>query len=158
WDAVPAANAYRLQYRPIGGDPVSLDIPGNVYLADGLPPASTVQWRVRALCDNENSGFVVGPAVALSDPTRIRAAENGFELFPNPTSGSFTLALQNLEERPGMVLIRSAVGQVLYQTATAHSQLKIDLRTLNIPAGVLFITVKQEGQAQATKRLLYNGH
>jgi hypothetical protein len=157
WDAVPAANAYRLQYRPIGGNPVSLDIPGNVYLANGLPPASTVQWRVRALCDNENSGFVVGPAVTLSDPTRIRAAENGFELFPNPTSGSFTLALQNWEERPGMVLIRSAVGQVLYQTSTAHSQLKIDLRTLNIPAGVLFITVEQDGQAPVTKRLLYNG-
>jgi hypothetical protein len=56
-----------------------------------------------------------------------------------------------------MVLIRSAVGQVLYRTSTAHSQLKIDLRTLNIPAGVLFITVEQDGQAPVTKRLLYNG-
>ncbi|WP_421946958.1 fibronectin type III domain-containing protein [Phaeodactylibacter xiamenensis] len=157
WDAVPAANAYRLQFRPIGGNPVSLDIPDNTYVANGLPPASTVQWRVRALCDNENSGFVVGPAVTLSDPTRTRAAETGFELFPNPTSGNFTLALKDWDGRPGAVLIRSAVGQVLYQAAAAHSQLNIDLRALNIPAGVLFITVEQDGRAPMTKRLLYNG-
>lgn len=157
WDAVPAANAYRLQFRPIGGNPVSLDIPDNMYVANGLPPASTVQWRVRALCDNENSGFVVGPAVTLSDPTRIRTVATGFELFPNPTSGSFTLLLKEWEDDNGQVLIRSAVGQVLYQTTTADSQLKIDLRKLNIPAGVLFITVEQGGQAPVTKRLLYSG-
>jgi hypothetical protein len=156
WDAVPAASTYRLQYRPIGGNPVSLDIPDNMYVANGLPPASTVQWRVRALCANENSGFVVGPAVTLSDPTRTRTVATGFELFPNPTSGSFTLLLKEWEVRNGRVLIRSAVGQVLYQTTTADSQLKIDLRALNIPAGVLFITVQKEGLAPVTKRLMYN--
>jgi hypothetical protein len=80
----------------------------------------------------------------------------GFELFPNPTSGSFTLLLKEWEDRNGRVLIRSAVGQVLYQTTTADSQLKIDLRALNIPAGVLFITVQKEGLAPVTKRLMYN--
>ncbi|MEQ8705495.1 MAG: fibronectin type III domain-containing protein [Phaeodactylibacter sp.] len=155
WNVVAGANAYRLQYRPAGSNPVSIDIGNNSYTASNLPTASTVQWRVRALCEGENSNFIVGPTVILSDPTRNRFTETGFELFPNPTSGSFTLSLQGWGDRTGNIVVRSAVGRVLYQTVTTAPELTIDLDALNIPAAVLFVTVQQEGLAPVTKRLVY---
>ena len=156
WDAVAEATAYRFQYRPIGGDGVSIDVPvSSSYTVDNLPIGATVQWRVRSLCDGENSGFEVGPSVTLSAPMPLVGGSNdsGFTLFPNPNDGQFTVSLP-YREQGSTVVVRNAVGQTVYTAQTTETQLLIDLRGAYSASGLLFVTVQGEGRAPVTKRVL----
>jgi hypothetical protein len=156
WDAVAEATAYRFQYRPIGGDGVSIDVPvSSSYTVNNLPVGATVQWRVRSLCDGENSGFEVGPSVTLSAPMPLVGGSNdsGFTLFPNPNDGQFTVSLP-YREQGSTVVVRNAVGQTVYTAQTTETQLLIDLRGAYSASGLLFVTVQGEGRAPVTKRVL----
>ena len=156
WDAVAEATAYRFQYRPVGGDGVSIDVPvSSSYTVNNLPVGATVQWRVRSLCDGENSGFEVGPSVTLSAPMPLVGGSNdsGFTLFPNPNDGQFTVSLP-YREQGSTVVVRNAVGQTVYTAQTTETQLLIDLRGAYSASGLLFVTVQGEGRAPVTKRVL----
>ncbi|MCR9052889.1 MAG: BspA family leucine-rich repeat surface protein [Phaeodactylibacter xiamenensis] len=156
WDAVAEATAYRFQYRPVGGDGVSIDVPvSSSYTVNNLPVGATVQWRVRSLCDGENSGFEVGPSVTLSAPMPLAGGSNdsGFTLFPNPNDGQFTVSLP-YREQGSTVVVRNAVGQTVYTAQTTETQLLIDLRGAYSASGLLFVTVQGEGRAPVTKRVL----
>lgn len=158
WNAVPNALAYRFQYRPIGGQGVSVDLTATNYTVTGFPAGATVQWRVRALCGTENSNFVIGPPAVLNDGARTGGVSNGFELFPNPTSGAFTVALPEPKGETPIITVRNAMGQELYQAAANKRQWQVDLSGLSVSSTVLFVTVQQAGQAPVTKRLVYNSH
>jgi hypothetical protein len=156
WDAVTEATAYRFQYRPVGGNGVSIDVPvSSSYTVNNLTAGATVQWRVRSLCDGENSGFEVGPSVTLSAPMPLVGGSNdsGFTLFPNPNDGRFSISLPYWEQG-STVVVRNAVGQTVYSTQTTETQLLIDLRGAYSAIGLLFVTVQGEGRAPVTKRLL----
>ncbi len=156
WDPVAEATAYRFQYRPVGGDGVSIDVPvSSSYTVNNLPIGATVQWRVRSLCDGENSGFEVGPSVTLSAPMPLVGGSNdrGFTLFPNPNDGQFTVSLP-YREQGSTVVVRNAVGQTVYSSQTTETQLLIDLRGAYSASGLLFVTVQGEGRAPVTKRVL----
>ncbi|NRA50603.1 MAG: fibronectin type III domain-containing protein, partial [Phaeodactylibacter sp.] len=60
WNAVPAAAEYLLQYLEQGAPfntLVSLTVTGNNQQVNNLAPGTTYQWRVRALCDAQNSSW-----------------------------------------------------------------------------------------------------
>ncbi|MGB6035659.1 MAG: lamin tail domain-containing protein [Cryomorphaceae bacterium] len=69
----------------------------------------------------------------LSTVERIR--NEGFKVFPNPTSGS--VILESEEFQPGGVQVFSAVGSLVYQTSVFRNQERIDLS--NLPSGLYLI-------------------
>jgi hypothetical protein len=172
WSAVPQAQSYRFQYRPIGGGGVSMDVTENEVPLTGLPQGSTIQWRVRALCDGENSAFVIGPALNLAVPgttwaelsggdedyqnfsTPVQEASgNPFKLFPNPVRDKAYLVFE--QPFSGVVTISSILGQQLYRLPVdSQKQLELDLSDWKSSHQLLLITVADGHSAPVTKRVL----
>ncbi len=172
WSAVPQAQSYRFQYRPIGGGGVSMDVTENEVPLTGLPQGSTIQWRVRALCDGENSAFVIGPALNLAVPGTTwaelsggdeeyqnfstpaqEASGNPFKLFPNPVQDKAYLVFE--QPFSGVVTVSSILGQQLYRiTADSQKQLELDLSDWKSSHQLLLITVADGHSAPVTKRVL----
>lgn len=166
WSAVPNANSYRLQYRPIGGSPVSLDINTSDYTVNNLSPGSIVQWRVKALCNNANSGFVIGPNLNIggsamaanqdsSQPIFVKEGEDkaDFKLFPNP-AGEIVFLETNRGEATDVTVL-SLLGQELGRYRIIGGQ-KQSLNTTDwgISQQVVLIRITQEGKKPVTRRLL----
>ncbi|WP_282783764.1 fibronectin type III domain-containing protein [Phaeodactylibacter xiamenensis] len=160
WDPVPNATAYRLQYRPIGYSPTSMDISATSYTDNSLPAGSTVQWRVKAICADENSNFTNGNSVSLGSGLTMGAPTwNGleeaiqFSLFPNPARDKVTLAW-NDQITGGTVVVRNMMGQTVGTYLVAES----DQLTLNTAEWgnnqVLVVTVHQEGTQPVSKKLV----
>ncbi|WP_421947114.1 M12 family metallo-peptidase [Phaeodactylibacter xiamenensis] len=160
WDPVPNANAYRLQYRPIGFSPTSIDIPAVTYTDDNLPAGSTVQWRVKALCSNENSGFTNGSSVTLAGSLPMGApgaeifdTDIQFSLFPNPARDQVTVSL-NHPTVASTVVVRNMMGQTLgtYMMRDA-GQLTLNTNEWGNNQ-VLLVTIYSEGQQPVSQRLV----
>jgi hypothetical protein len=160
WDQVPSANAYRLQYRPIGYNPTSIDISSTSYTDSNLPAGSTVQWRVRALCDNENSSFTNGNSFTLGSSLPMGTpagtawvVDSEFTLFPNPARGQVTLAV-NHTAVVSTIVVRNMIGQ------TVGKYIMRDAGQLTLSTDdwgnnqVLLVTVYQEGRAPLSQRLV----
>ncbi|MCR9102957.1 MAG: fibronectin type III domain-containing protein [bacterium] len=166
WNAVPNANSYRLQYRPIGGSPVSIAINTSSYTINNLLPGTVVQWRVKALCSNANSAFVVGPNLNIggnamasnqdsSQPIFVKDSEDkaDFRLFPNPASNRVFLETNSREAADVTVL--SLLGQELGRYRIIGGQ-KQSLNTADWGTSqqVVLIRVTQEGKKPVIRRLL----
>jgi hypothetical protein len=160
WDPVPNANTYRLQYRPIGFNPISIDISAATYTDNNLPAGSTVQWRVRALCNNENSGFTNGSSVTLAGSlpmgapgATVSGSAIQFSLFPNPARDQVTISL-NHPTVASTVVVRNMVGQTLgtYRMRDA-GQLTLDTNEWGNNQ-VLLVTMYAEGEEPVSQRLV----
>ncbi|KGE89482.1 MAG: fibronectin type III domain-containing protein [Phaeodactylibacter xiamenensis] len=160
WDPVPNANAYRLQYRPIGFSPTSIDVTAATYTDDNLPAGSTVQWRVRALCSNENSGFTNGSSVTLAGSLPMGApgaevfdTDIQFSLFPNPARDQVTVSLSH-PTVASTVVVRNMMGQTLgtYMMRDA-GQLTLNTNEWGNNQ-VLLVTIYSEGQQPVSQRLV----
>jgi hypothetical protein len=160
WDPVPNANSYRLQYRPIGFAPTSMDIASTTYTDNNLPAGSTVQWRVRALCSNENSGFTNGSSVTLTGSlpmgapgATVSGTAIQFSLFPNPARDQVTVAL-NHPAAASTVVVRNMMGQTL-GTYTMRDAGQLTLNTDEWGNNqVLLVTMYSEGQEPVSQRLV----
>ncbi|MEQ8703131.1 MAG: fibronectin type III domain-containing protein, partial [Phaeodactylibacter sp.] len=160
WSPIPNADAYRLQYRPIGFGPVSIDIPSSTYTDNNLPSGSTVQWRVRALCSSENSAFVNGPSVTLGSslpmgaPTvTTKADELKLTLFPNPARDQVTLTVNHLKVA-STVVVRNMMGQTLGSYLMGEDG-QLTLSTAEWGNNqILLVTIYPEGQEPVSQRLV----
>jgi hypothetical protein len=172
WSAIPQAQSYRFQYRPVGGDGVSIDVTDNEVPLTGLPQGSTIQWRVRAQCDGENSAFVIGPALNLAVPgttwTELsggneefqnfstpaqEASGNPFTLFPNPARDKAYLVF----ERPfsGVVTVSSILGQQLrLMPVEGQSEVELALSEWAFSHQLLLITVTDYVGQPVVRRLV----
>ena len=166
WNAVPNADSYRLQYRPIGGSPVSIAINTSSYTINDLLPGTVVQWRVKALCNNANSAFVAGPNLNIggnamatnqdsSQPIFVKDREDkaDFRLSPNPASNRVFLETNSREAADVTVL--SLLGQELGRYRIIGGQ-KQSLNTADwgISQQVVLIRMTQEGKKPVIRRLL----
>jgi hypothetical protein len=172
WSAVPQAQSYRFQYRPVGGDGVSMDVTENEVPLTGLPQGATIQWRVRAMCSTENSNFVIGPALNLAVPG-ITWSELGnneediqqfatpiqdkgkplFQLFPNPAKDKAYLVFE--QQFSGVVSVHSILGQQLrLMPVEGQAEVELDLSEWAFSHQLLLITVADGHSAPITKRLL----
>lgn len=160
WPPVPNADEYRLQYRPIGGQGVSVDIASNDYVINNLPAGATIQWRVFAICGPELSSFTVGPAFTL--PSGMPLAEGSapgsqekleVALFPNPARGQVTITLSQPGE-PTTVTVHNVLGELM-ATYPMGGQQQLRLPTAGWGHNQLvWVTVRQRGRAPVTQRLL----
>lgn len=75
--------------------------------------------------------------------------EANFEVFPNPSTGIFTITAGNIDIET--IDIYSLCGNIIYQQAFIGSQSIIDLS--NLPKGLYFVKVKNSLNAVSTKMI-----
>ncbi|MCX6231790.1 MAG: T9SS type A sorting domain-containing protein [Bacteroidetes bacterium] len=77
------------------------------------------------------------------------ANEANFDLFPNPSTGIFTIKAGNVDIET--IEIYSVLGNIIYKKAFIGSQSIIDLS--NLPKGIYFVAVKNSLNAVTTKMI-----
>lgn len=81
--------------------------------------------------------------------------ESLFKVFPNPSTGKFTIDLTNSQLNMGNIKIQicNIIGEKIYQSQINNSQAKIDLSKQ--PAGIYFLNITTE-QGTISKKLIIN--
>jgi len=78
---------------------------------------------------------------------------NDLNVYPNPTSGKFQLAVGNAQAAKGELTIYNVMGEKNYSTTINSNRTDIDLS--NQPNGIYFMQLKTE-QGTATKKIVVN--
>ncbi len=116
-----------------GPSAVFTDAAENLYIADG--EASTVR-KVTP---------IVNAITEVSEPAQ-------FMVYPNPSSGAFTLQASKVVGSPAVLQIYNALGQVVYTQHFAAQYANIDLSQQ--PPGAYYLTVRSGGAAYTEQLLL----
>lgn len=75
-------------------------------------------------------------------------SENQVSIFPNPTTGQFTVDLRE-SERPSRVEITDITGKIIYYKIMGHILSQIDIS--NQPVGVYFVEIQTKKNTQIIK-------
>lgn len=118
WEAVTDASKYRLRFRKVGTSAwTSLVIPSasTTKTITGLTPNTAYEFQMRTQCITNNEFSLFTSSNGFLTSARMAEDEllHDITLFPNPTSGNFTLSLFSEIEATVSVKILNALGQVL---------------------------------------------
>ncbi len=116
WDAVPGAEKYQVWYRPTGSDTwMKKSASSNVKQLKELMPSTTYQYKIRTDCGDSTSAFS-SVETFTTLPMRLGEMNDEFsvKIYPNPNSGTFTIAFQNLKS-DGIIQISEISGKLIYE-------------------------------------------
>ena len=162
WTAVPGAVRYELQGRVVGTIPVAtFTVPGfqSGFSAFGLAPGTAYEWNVRAICSHD--GSLVSPwsdinifATPISKTQHLPSPENGqevrFTIQPNPSTGLFSLVIENVIEFPILLSVTDALGKKVFSDKPLEkNQTLIDLTSQ--AGGIYFIKINSGNKALIQK-------
>jgi sugar lactone lactonase YvrE len=116
-----------------GPSAVFADDAENLYIADG--EASTVR-KVTP---------IVNAVTKLQSPVQ-------FMVYPNPSSGVFTLQASKVAVTPGKLQVYNSVGQVIYAVNIAAQYATIDLSEQ--PTGIYYVSFKSESGVFSEKLMV----
>lgn len=149
WTGIDGADQYRLiLWNTVTGLIAKRGVTTTEYaLTDNLDPLTTYAFRIKTVCYDE--GVISDPTDWVYWTTLGRTGElsNGSAmLYPNPSTGLFTLQMDNMEEANYTLTVFDALGNVVsmqqIRTAGAQYQHRIDLSTM--PAGMYQIQLMNE--------------
>jgi hypothetical protein len=140
--------------NPDIGDGISISH-GKAYVT-GHFFSPTISFDTHAIVNVDNTIYPANVFVAKIDSSVVSGvnetslAENQFDLFPNPSSGTFTIQMLN-ENTNGEIEIFNAVGEkILAFKNQPLNNFTIDLSTQ--PDGIYFVRVKTE-KGFSTKKI-----
>lgn len=118
WEAVTDVSKYRLRFRKLGTTAwTSLVIPSTSTsrTITGLTPNTAYEFQMRTQCVTNNEFSLYTTTNGFLTSARIAEDEllHDITLFPNPSSGSFTLSLFSELETAVSIKIINALGQEL---------------------------------------------
>jgi hypothetical protein len=76
------------------------------------------------------------------------------ELFPNPTTDQFTLNVPQTLEGEAVATLRNQIGQVVEQRQLQQGDVTTDWNVSQLPAGLYFMEVRQEGSLPQVLRVV----
>jgi hypothetical protein len=126
-DASGSAVCYLVSYGPVGTNPSSwpqqsIPHPGCTFQATGLIPSQTYTFRVRTNCSNcsQQSGILTPfttinftPA-APKDAVTQEVANFAVRVYPNPTTGLFTLTVDAPQAGAASVTLVDVAGRTVH--------------------------------------------
>jgi hypothetical protein len=150
WDAVNGATGYAIRYRAVGtNELIRKSATTNSRKLSGLTPNTSYTWQVETFCDVVPPGlhsdwssqqlFTTG-SLKLGDeqPTT-------FNVYPNPTSGQFKIAITLSDEETSSAIIQviNSLGQIMYneKTSIANGMLLQEINLKDLPAGMYLVKV-----------------
>ena len=153
WDADPLPTNYKLYYRKTGTVTwTKKNSTTNVKKITGLLAATSYDYKVKTECAggvqttfSDISTFTTLPLKA--DDIIIAPQQIKFTVFPNPTSGDFSVLLNEKPEQPVSILITDITGKEIYRAQYAEGQ-NYNFN-LDIPSGAYFIqlTIQDKNQS-----------
>jgi alpha-tubulin suppressor-like RCC1 family protein len=113
---------------------------GNVagQLGDGTTTNKNTPVQVTGLCPM---------TTGITEPKQ----ENGFQIYPNPTTGQFTIALGSNNNKVDMT-ITDITGKVIYTTISTDTQ-KVEVNTEDFATGIYIVQIQAAGFI-GTKKLV----
>jgi len=149
WVAVNGAVGYAIRYRVTGSNQSIFKTTINSKKLTGLTPNTSYTWQVKTYCSltppavgsdwSSSQQFTTG-SLKLADeqPTT-------FNVYPNPTTGQFTIAMTLNEEvnSPAIIQVINSLGQIMYteKTSVANGMLQKEIKLNNLPAGMYYVKV-----------------
>lgn len=121
-----------------------------------VAPATGYFYRVKAF-DIASSSPYSNEVFALTDEVSGSSSaptkEEAFRLFPNPTSGHFTISIENKE--PGKVEVRifDALNRLVHNSSAqkANAPFSMDVDISSLPPGVFWVSVLQSKRAKTIR-------
>ncbi len=122
--------------------PSTISLPkNNKYSADD----TTYHYSVTGITFSDADFSQTGSGIAP-----VAKANDGVIVYPNPSSGVFTIKAQE-NQANGKLAIYNVIGDKIYQSVLTHSSVDIDIS--KHPAGIYFI-VLESGQGISTGKVL----
>ncbi len=130
WDSVPDAYAYMVRYKTVGGQEwTTIFAPNNYKKISGLLPSTKYVWQAKELCEIHPSVKSDWSAKQEFTTTSLRvcaefADESSFNIYPNPTTGAFTIDLSISDEEPSEAIIQiiNLLGQIVQEEKVLITQ------------------------------------
>jgi hypothetical protein len=113
-------------------------------MINGLNVGTTYEWHVRADCSGSWSphsvvhSFVAGSSSKWDDPNTGTAL---FRVFPNPSTGMFTVQYDDGKERAFAVRVFDITGREVYQAKRPGSALNMDIDLSALAEGTYMVVV-----------------
>ena len=134
WDAAAGATDYYVSVGNVSAGTLVSKIPvtgATSTTITGLAAGTDYGFQVRTFCVDMGVTAAMSDKYYFSTPARFGSASTSVNLYPNPSNGQFTLALNGYENTSVELSITNSIGQVVYAssiavTGTNHTE-SIDL-------------------------------
>ena len=106
------------------------------------------------------SGILEGTPCSLISSLERNEEENhvGFDIFPNPNNGDFTLQFPQLYFSKGALLIYNSVGQVIYEeNIDLHESLSFPIKINGLQKGIYYLGVHSSHGVFTKKMVVQRG-
>jgi hypothetical protein len=135
-DGMPVSKVIEYKYR-INGDWNTSEYPNG-----GPNRKYTVRyWNV--LNDNYNGGVTTG--------TDQASLFTSFHVYPNPTSGDFTVEIANTDASDLVITLTNIQGQVVYQNRVSHAVNHQETISGDLSKGLYFLSVNSGKEVKVQK-------
>ena len=155
WGAVAGATQYKISYRVLpSGSWINTNATATSKTISGLTPGSSYEWKIKTVCGALSSAFS-----PIQNFTMLMREENvktkpEIDIFPNPSSGQFTVAVTNCSDEINMMTLYALDGKSvekrilkpgLYETYESFD--------LNLSKGIYFICTTA-GETILTQKII----
>ncbi len=160
WNTLENSSGYRLRIREEGSETWTVYLVGDksAFVFKGLNPSTSYEWSVRSKCNDFDYDisswsptlkFSTAPLVRMSGSEEL--ANDQISLFPNPTSGSMTIAMNTgcSCDNSATIEIHNVLGQSVYNSTVnaANGNIKESVNlSENAVTGTYFIRITQDNK------------
>ena len=102
------------------------------------------------------NGMMVGTNTLTSSVNELKIKNEGVTIYPNPTSGMFTIALTNSNLDKGNISITNILGELVYtaQEENTSTVFTKQLNLQNLTSGTYFIQIKNVEKVYTSKLII----
>lgn len=135
----------------------------NVWQAtDNSGLTQTCSFSITVACGTGPSGGGSGVATQVSTEKMAGSAiedqhpvrHSSFTLAPNPAGSEVLIQVENVDDSDAVLTIFDGLGRLMWETTTLSNIQSTTVNLMTFPAGVYFVTLRSEGAAAVTKRLV----
>ncbi len=124
---------------------------GNVYVH--VEPGAIINQHANPqyYCHIDTCTTIVFPLVNCVTGIKDNSAEQHVTVYPNPTTGEFTIADDKEIKK---IEISNVAGQVMFSELSSENKKRVHLK--NFPEGIYFIKIFYENDRSVTRKLIVN--
>jgi len=102
------------------------------------------------------NGMMVGTNTLTSSVNELKIKNDGLNIYPNPTSGMFTIALTNSNLDKVNISITNILGELVYVTQEENTSTVFtkQLNLQNLTSGTYFIQIKNADKVYTSKLII----
>ncbi|HXU25944.1 MAG TPA: T9SS type A sorting domain-containing protein, partial [Bacteroidia bacterium] len=102
------------------------------------------------------NGMMVGTNTVTTSVNELKLKNEGLNIYPNPTSGVFTIALSNTNAEKVNISITNILGELVYtaQEENTGTEFIKQLNLQNLVCGTYFVQIKNSDKIYTGKLII----